>query len=190
MNNIQSYEIHTERLFLRPIQKKDVPHIFEITHSHPDMVKFMTFNPPQRIEETMKFFEETQIHTKKEKLVRWGIFLQERLVGIISLEDITRNIRACRMDVAEMGYWLNPEFHGQGIMTEVGKAVLEFGFNQLNLHKVKISHISENIASQRVIEKLGFRFVGEKKEDVFRFEKWWNKKIYEIIIDEFYTLYP
>jgi [ribosomal protein S5]-alanine N-acetyltransferase len=183
MTNL-NYEIKTERLLLRPLQDGDVPKMFEILQKYPDITKFMTFDPPQKEEETRAFFEASQ-KSFPEEHIRWGIFLKEEFIGTISFDDIKRTRNACKLDKSGMGYWLNPEYHNQGIMTEAGKALLKFGFEKLQLHKVVIGHISDNTASQKVIEKMGFRYIGEHKNQFFRFEKWWSEKIYEINADEF-----
>ncbi len=179
-----NYEIKTERLVLRPLQSEDVPKMFAILQKYPDITKFMSFEPPQKEEETREFFEASQ-KLFPESAIRWGIFLENEFVGTISLEGIERKVRAWITEVGEIGYWMNPEFHNQGIMTEAGKAIVEFGFEQSSLHKIIIDHVSDNGASQKVIEKLGFRFVGERKDHFFRFDKWWNIKMYEMTIDEF-----
>jgi ribosomal-protein-alanine N-acetyltransferase len=178
------YDIKTERLFLRPLQDEDVPKMFAILQKYPDITKFMSFEPPQKEEETRGFFYESQ-KSFPEKSIRWGIFLEGKFVGIIALEGIERKMRAWITETAEIGYWLSPEFHNQGIMTEAGKAVLGFGFERLKLHKITINHISENIASQKVIEKMGFRYVGEMKDHFFRSKKWMSDKLYEMNVDEF-----
>jgi [ribosomal protein S5]-alanine N-acetyltransferase len=186
MNNLKptDCEITTERLFLRPLREEDVPSIFNVLKNFPEITKFMSFDPPTKEEETRGFFEASQ-KLFPEKAIRWGIFLNEVFVGTISLEGIERKTRAWIFDVAEMGYWVNPEFHNRGIITEAGKAILRFGFEHVALHKIVIDHVSDNMASQKVIEKLGFRFVGERKDYFFRFGKWWNDKMYEMTIDEF-----
>ncbi len=186
MSNLKptDYEIRTERLFLRPLQDEDVPSIFSILQKYPDITNFMSFDPPKKEEETRGFFEASQ-KLFPEKAIRWGIFLEDQFVGIISLEDIQRKKNAFVVDRGELGYWLSPEFHNQGIMTEAGHAILKFGFEKLQLHKIIINHIADNMASQKVITKLGFRYVGEHKDHFFRFGKWWSEKIYEMNVDEF-----
>jgi len=62
--------------------------------------------------------------------------------------------------VAELGHWIAPPLHGRGYMTEAARAVVDAAFTQLALHKVVVGCLAENVRSQRVIEKLGFRFVG------------------------------
>ncbi|MCF7906093.1 GNAT family N-acetyltransferase [Candidatus Gracilibacteria bacterium] len=179
-----NFKLRTDRLFLRLVQDCDAEPAFDILHSHPDITRFMTFNPPKKVDDTLQFFRESRLHCP-EKGVVWALFLEEKFIGLVSLESITRMLGVWKMDRAELGYWLDPSFHGQGIMTEAASEVMRFGFEHLNLHKIICGHVSENIASQKVIEKLGFRFLSERKEHFFRFGQWWNHKNYEIIKDEF-----
>lgn len=182
--SIMNFKLRTDRLFLRLVQDCDAEPAFDILHSHPDITRFMTFNPPKKVDDTLQFFRESRLHCP-EKGVVWALFLEEKFIGLVSLESITRMLGVWKMDRAELGYWLDPSFHGQGIMTEAASEVMRFGFEHLNLHKIICGHVSENIASQKVIEKLGFRFLSERKEHFFRFGQWWNHKNYEIIKDEF-----
>lgn len=64
--------------------------------------------------------------------------------------------------VGEIGYVINYDYWGKGFMTKTCKALIDFGFNYLGLHKVVISHEVHNIGSQRVIEKCGFGFLDER----------------------------
>jgi RimJ/RimL family protein N-acetyltransferase len=57
---------------------------------------------------------------------------------------------------AELGYWLSSGCAGRGLMTEAGGAVVSFGFEQLDLHRIYLHAAPANRASVRVAEKLGF----------------------------------
>jgi RimJ/RimL family protein N-acetyltransferase len=63
-----------------------------------------------------------------------------------------------------MGYWMRTEDAGKGFMTEAGVALLDFGFGELRLHRVELEAGVDNIGSQRVAEKLGFRREGRARE--------------------------
>ena len=176
---MQNFEIRTEQLFLRTIEKSDVPEIFRVARKNPDLPKFMSWNPPEQIKETLTFFESTQ-KDFPEKSVVWSIFFEEKFVGIVSLEKIER-----KYGVLQTGYWLDPEFHGNGIMPEAARAVLSFGFENLDLHKIIAHHFSENIPSKKVIEKLGFRFVGTLEKDFGKNGRWHDAKLYELLKKNF-----
>ena len=179
-----NFEIKTDRLFLRPIQQQDVSDIFEVTQKYPEIIKFMSWEIPKEMAETQAFFEMVQKNFPKKQVV-WSIFFEGEFAGIISLDDISEYLGRWKIDKAEMGYWMSPEFHGRGFMTEAGKSVIDFGLNQLKLHKITVSHVLENKASQKVIEKFGFCLTGVQKSHLFYFGRWWDLKSYEILKHNF-----
>lgn len=183
------YVLETDRLLLRPLEETDVQPMYDIICSHPDMNYFMPWDTPEDISETKGFFVARQDEQERGGAAVWGIFMQNNLIGIISLDDIIRMRMGWRVDTAELGYWLNPDLHGKGIMTEAAKAVLEYGFLHLGLHRISVSHIAQNNASAKVIEKLGFRKVGDLKNYYFFDGKWWDNCNYEIIIDDWKKIY-
>ncbi len=115
----------------------------------------------------------------------WAIFHQDDFSGVVGFHDIHWKVGACETRVTELGYWLIPKLWGKGVMPEAARAVLEFGFVQINFHKIKTGHISENKQSQRVIEKLGFHFSGEEKERLKKNGVWYDHMNYEMLKSEF-----
>jgi len=69
-------------------------------------------------------------------------------------------------------------------MSEAAYAATAWGFETLGLHKVTVGCVEENIASKRVIEKLGFRFVGRREDHCFRDGRWMHFLDYEITVGE------
>lgn len=57
----------------------------------------------------------------------------------------------------ELGYWLDPAFYGQGYATEAAEALLLFGFKKLNLSRITATCCKTNVASQKVLVKLGMQ---------------------------------
>ncbi len=89
-------------------------------------------------------------------------------------------------NTGEIGYALHYDYWGKGYMTLACKALIAFGFNNLKLDTIVISHNILNIGSQKVIEKAGFNFVIEKPhpklQTINRFyeltkEEYLNKKL-------------
>ncbi len=178
-----NYKLKTERLFLRPLQQEDVEKHFELVRNNPQITEFLSWEVPQKISETQAFFESVQ-RGFPEKNIVWAIYYHDEFCGIINFDKIVRSFRTRRFDQARLGYWLSPEYHNNGLMTEAVDEVLKFGFSDFKLHKINVSHVSQNYASQRVIEKIGFRYIGEKQEEFFQNGQWWSHKIYEMTIGE------
>ena len=66
---------------------------------------------------------------------------------------------------AEIGYWLSKDHTGKGIMTDCVKAMIDYGFKTLNLHRIQIKCDSANVASKAIPERLGFNLDGTIRED-------------------------
>ena len=64
----------------------------------------------------------------------------------------------------EMGYSMNEDYWGQGIMTEAARRLLKYGFEELGLATVMIRTGEANKRSQRVIEKCGFHYEGTLRQ--------------------------
>ena len=86
-----------------------------------------------------------------------------RLIGTISFQIDQQ------CDRGELGYWIRKEERGNGYCTEAGKAIIQFGFEDLNLNKIKAEHMTRNDASGKVLEKLGLTKEGHLKQ---HFKKW------------------
>jgi RimJ/RimL family protein N-acetyltransferase len=72
-------------------------------------------------------------------------------------------------ETAELGYWLGVPFWGQGYCTEAARAVIEYGFSTLALHRIQAHHLGNNPASGRIMQKVGMKFEGRSPE---AFKKW------------------
>ncbi len=176
------YEIKTERLFLRPYQEEDVSAVFMVLSAHPEITKWMLFDPPRKIGDTREFFKQSQKNFPKKGVV-FSIFEDDKFAGIVGLEFEMKKYNT-NINLARIGYWLDPAFHGRGIMTEAASAVIDFAFLKLGIHKVETGHFAKNEASRRVIEKCGFRKIGVREKHFFRHGKWEDHVEYERIVSD------
>ncbi len=65
---------------------------------------------------------------------------------------------------AEIEYCIGSDFQCKGFATEAARAVISYGFDKINLHKVQICTKTINVPSKRVIEKCGFRYEGTLRD--------------------------
>ena len=84
-----------------------------------------------------------------------GIWRAGALIGAIDLHDVDWN-NGC----ARIGYWLDKDNTGQGIMTRAVRALTDYAFEALDLHRVEIHVATENHRSRRIPERLDFTFEG------------------------------
>ena len=116
------------------------------------------------------------------KVVNFAICLPENnlAIGSISLMNINPLHRN-----AEMGYWVGKPYWGKGYCSEAAKRVLEYGFRELDLHRIYAHHMTRNPASGRVLQKIGMQHEGRVRETILKWDKFEDIEIYGILRREF-----
>jgi [ribosomal protein S5]-alanine N-acetyltransferase len=148
------FTIVTNRCRLRQPTAADLPRIFTATQ----VAGFndgMQWEPPQSIEE---------LHAPlQENLLAWneGIMYVFTIVPSDTDELIGRiGIRKTSYpDVWNLGFWTHPDCQGQGYMTEAASTILTLGFDRLGAMRIEASYALWNLASKRVLSKIGMKFV-------------------------------
>jgi ribosomal-protein-alanine N-acetyltransferase len=102
------------------------------------------------------------------------------IIGRVSLNNI---VRGAFLN-ADLGYWIDESFQKRGLMTEGVRAVLAFAFDELGLHRVQAAIMPHNLASLRVVEKLGFRREGEAAAYLRIAGKWEDHILFAILAGE------
>ncbi|HEU0029629.1 MAG TPA: GNAT family protein [Kofleriaceae bacterium] len=175
--------IETARLRLRPYAEHDVDALWPIV-SRPEFPRQMSWAAHRDREETREFVRSRIAALAENEGISWVIEHAGKLVGTIGFDEIRWQVRAWRIDRTELGYWLAPDAWNQGFMTEAASAVVRYGFDQIGLHKITVRCFEANVASRRVIEKVGFRFVGRAEDDVWRDGVWSTHLLYELTSPE------
>ncbi|MCX2745571.1 GNAT family N-acetyltransferase [Mangrovivirga sp. M17] len=93
-----------------------------------------------------------------------------------------------RFNHAELGYWLGEDFWGAGFITEAIGAILNYGFNQLNLHKIHAHYMEGNPASGKVMEKNGMIREAELKDHVKKDGKYLSIIQYRLTQEEYKSI--
>ena len=179
--------LETERLLLRPLEPADLDVIWADI-SDPEISRYMAWEAHTDRAQTMYFLKNEQARREAGKGITWAIFKDNSFCGIFSIIGIVRSHRALTYNKAELAYWLGRKYQGQGIMTEAGRRVLQFAFQELGLHKIFVSHFSINKASENLIKRLGFRYVGEQRAEFQKAGVWYDHKLYELLEVEFAEL--
>ncbi len=156
-NNDESIIINTERMVLREFVKSDVDALFQIL-AQPEV---MQFSPTGALSFDMSAAKmQSFIDSYQEYgYGKWAVIHRQtgRLIGYcgIAVEQIDGKIEN------ELGYRFDSNFWGQGLATEAASACLEYAFNTLHLEYVLGIVEPENIASVRVLQKVGMSFIKE-----------------------------
>jgi RimJ/RimL family protein N-acetyltransferase len=102
-----------------------------------------------------------------------------KLSGVVSLMLINR-----QHGRAELGYWIAVDHWNKGFATEASEAILDFGFNNLGLHRIESRHFVRNPASGKVMQKLGMRQEGTERESAMKWDRYESLVRYSILESE------
>lgn len=163
--DFQSFpRLETDRLILRETTEDDAPALFEL-YRDPEMSKYITFSTHADIEHTKGFIAWMADVFARKDSVRWGIELKtaNRLIGTGGLHFWKRDIQC-----AEVGYHIGRMFWRNGYATEALHALVDFGFEHMNLNRIEGCHNAGNDASGRVMEKAGFQREGTWRQRVLK----------------------
>jgi RimJ/RimL family protein N-acetyltransferase len=84
----------------------------------------------------------------------------------------------------EIGYWIGVSWWGKGYATEAARAITDFGFEALDLHRIQGRHFTRNVASGRVLQKLGMRLEGIHRDAFLRWDRFEDVAVYAILKSE------
>lgn len=157
----------TERLLLRPGWGEDAPALFNAIADEAIVDKLPGTPWPYRAEDAEAYLaRDKEPGDLPELLIYARTRGAPKLVGGIAL-------REDREDGAELDYWIARPCWGLGFATEAGRAVVGMAREGLRLRSLRSGHFTDNPASGRVLEKLGFAPTGEveKRWSAVRGEK-------------------
>ena len=185
----EGYSLTTTRLSLRTPCSEDVEALWpHVTDSR--LATFLAWEPHQNQDETRSMIAALVDAQTLGKGFHWVVLRGDMVVGLVSLIDVRRTHRAWTWNRAELAYWIAPGAQGQGFATEAAEAVMRFAFGPLGLHKLAVYHAVDNPPSCRVVEKLGFRLVGDEREAFSKQGRWHDLRHYEMLQSEFETRHP
>jgi [ribosomal protein S5]-alanine N-acetyltransferase len=173
--------LETPRLILRDFVESDLQEIQSYA-SDAKVVRYLPFGPNK--EEDTKNYLQREIALQRQKH-------REHFALAIVLKSEKQLIGSCRISVTNsdkqegsIGYCLARKFWKKGYATEATRTLLEFGFKQLNLHRIFATCHPENTASTRVLVKIGMRQEGYLRESEWIKGEWRDSLLYAIVVRE------
>jgi [ribosomal protein S5]-alanine N-acetyltransferase len=155
LGNLATPRIETDRLLLAAFTKADAADVFAYA-SNPNVARFTTWMPHQAIADSQAFIDMVLARPANEHI--WAIRLrtENRVVGAVEF-----GLASDRE--AQLDYVLAEPLWNKGIMTEAARAVLAWGLEKYpTIRRVRSCAVSQNIGSQRVMQKCGMQFVGSR----------------------------
>ena len=147
-------QFRTDRLVLRMPRLSDAPAIFEGWAQDPEVTRYLTWRPHKRLEQTEEFVRGCL--TAWENLNRFPYMLTLKDDGQI-IGMIDPHIEDPRIGI---GYGLAHAYWGRGYMPEATRILIDWAFQQPSIYRVYATTDVDNVASRRVLEKVGMHCEG------------------------------
>jgi len=172
--------IVTERLVLRRYTHDDIPDVLGFV-SQPSVAKITSERIPATEEGVRQYIDLQNSYQPFEQDEVFEIAIERKEDGkVIGFLGLIRQDQG----QGEVGWALGEEHRGQGYATEAARALMDYGFNSLGLHRIHADTNSDNVASWRMMERLGMRREALLRESVHREGKWLDEFVYGMLADE------
>jgi len=154
-------EVRDRELVLRPLESADAAALFRLIDADRQRLGcWLPWVEETRTEiDTVRFIADAADERRRRRSLVLGITVEGTLCGTLGLHYVDWFDRA-----AEIGYWIASDREGRGYVTRAVRCMLEIAFGAAGLHRVVIRCAVENVRSQRVAERLGFRVEGLLRE--------------------------
>ena len=169
--------IETERLVLRRIIIEDAPDYF-LLRSNVDAMKHICKPLQTNIEEAKTLIYKINEMVNFNDGIGWGVCLknENRMIGTVSFHKIEKEHYR-----AEIGYMLEPSYWKKGIISEAVKAIIDYGFNELNFHSIEAHIDPANIGSEKILQKCNFVKEAYYKENYFYNGQFLDTAVYSLL---------
>lgn len=179
-------QLVTARLKLRLVETSDLDFIHDL-HSLPEVDEFNTLGIPKNKNETKAILEVLKADNQC-PIIKNHTFAIEQLpnnefVGLIALK-----LGSAKFKSAEVWFKLHSDYWGRGFGTEALKTIIDFAFQDLKLHRIEAGCAVANMASARLLEKVGMIREGRKRKALPLKSGWSDNYEYAILEKEYKEL--
>ena len=176
-------KLETRQLILRKLTLDDGQEIFEYA-SDPEVAENLPWERHKSVEDSINFLKLAIQNYEEKKVADWGIVNKKdnKLIGTIGYMWLLPEHNR-----AEIGYALSNKYWGKGLMTEAVSEIIRFGFEQMKLNRIEARCFMKNIASEKVLYKVGMTYEGIARESLFGKGIYYDLKVYSILRREYYT---
>lgn len=131
------------------------------------------------VSDTYAFLRTAEKEAYEHSAFKAGIWRQGSLIGCIDLHQID-----WLNGNARIGYWLDKDYTGHGIMSRAVRLLVEYAFEALDLHRIEIHVATENHRSRRIPERLGFTMEGVLRQVQRMRGAYYDHALYTLLRDE------
>lgn len=176
-------QLETKRLLIREFVPEDIGQVHEYA-SDPEVTRHMIWGP-NSLEDTRSYLSLTI--DMQQQVPRQGY----EFAVVLKQGNVLAG--GCGIHISgpgqgEIGYCYNKSYWRQGIASEAAAALLEWGFHELDLHRIYATCRPENIGSARVMQTIGMVYEGHLREHMRHKGRWMDSYQYSILQDEYLAL--
>lgn len=177
MNKDIYKELETDRLLLRKITEQDLNDIFEYASDN-EATQYMPWDTHKSLADTKQFYNIVMDSYKELNSLEYVFVLKETGKVIGSGGSISLPLYP---HCVEIGYIINKKYWGQGLVPEAMTVIINYLFNELNVHKIEAKHLGGNPNSGKVMQKLGMSYEGRRIDSNYVKGKYHDSVEYGII---------
>ncbi|EPD51047.1 GNAT family protein [Paenisporosarcina sp. FSL H8-0542] len=166
------------KIRLTAMRKEDLP-TYRLWNGLESFGRFYNAFPIR--EESEKNAEQLMDHSDRSFRFAIRPIDSEQFLGVCAIEDILWSHRVGWLSIA-----LGPEFHGKGFGKEAMQLLMNYGFNELNLHRLQLTVFGYNVGAIKLYESLGFKPEGTFREFLQRNGKRHDMYLYGLLVSEFH----
>ncbi|HEY4629138.1 MAG TPA: GNAT family N-acetyltransferase [Flavobacterium sp.] len=157
--------LETDRLILREMLLSDAEALFEMD-SNPKVHQYLWNKPLTDISEVYQYIKKVRNQYLENNIGRFVVVLKEsnELIGWAGLKYNTEIVNN-KVHFYDIGYRLNEKFWGKGYASEASFAWLEYGFMVMKINVMEAAAHTDNIASNRILQKIGLKMTEKYMED-------------------------
>jgi ribosomal-protein-alanine N-acetyltransferase len=174
-------ELRTDRLLLRPWRLSDLDDAFTYA-SDPEWARYLWFTPQPYTRRDAEEFIARAVQDTWAEQAQFAIDLDGHAIGGVRVYVTGPPANT----VAGLGYNIGRAHWNKGYVTEAARRVLEYALKTVGLHKVYASADARNLASIRVMQKLGMQQEGILREHRFYRGEWVDEVRFGILASEFH----
>jgi ribosomal-protein-alanine N-acetyltransferase len=168
--------LSTERLLIRPISISDHFEFYKLL-TNPIISEIAGIDSNielENIKDSIQYFESLNATGYYYK---WAICLKNgaKFIGECEMYPLKPQVRP--WFEWSIGFTLNPEFWRNGFMYEALSKIIDYGFNNFEIHRIKADVHTFNIPSNKLLEKLQFKLEGVQKSKILLNKKYFNMNL-------------
>lgn len=175
----------TERLIIRRMSESDLEDFLEY-QTHPEVMQYQSYEPAT-IEIATRFLSKQTLVEPSDE----GAYLafavhhkrDNKMIGEVSIEVFPRV-----QSRGGLGWSFHPAYHGKGYGSEAARVLLAYGFSFLSLHRLTTYCDIRNVASYRLMERLGMRREGHSRQSMLLRHVWQDVYHYALLREEWLAM--